>query len=325
MDSIRPILQPKSHPIFTGAYLLNTNAINQLYEDVVKWIDNRMPGGIIYGNPRIGKTRAISFLSDLLKDTYGQELPIFTINMTMHKANENFFYSLVLEDIGHDLYDKGKSNDKKDRIISYFAERAISTNLKMIILFIDEANYLYEQDFIWLMDIHNRLERYGIRLTTLLVGTKDLIQLKSVFIKTKKQQIVGRFMIHEHRFSGVRSMNDLQMCLAGYDFGAEFPEYSGWTYTKYFFPEAYENGFTLSSEAETLFKCFHDIMLENQFHGEIEIPMQYVTLTIDICLRKYGSDGMQLSWISANEWRDSIRESGYVEAEGYNRILEGKQ
>lgn len=323
MNIKRPEIKPKTHPVFTGAYSINTNAISTLYEDVSRWIDNRLPGGIIYGRPRIGKTRAIAFLSDMLRETYGKELPTYVLNMTMHKPNENFFYSEILKDIGHDLYDKGKATEKKDRIISYFIERAISTNLKLIVLFIDEANYMFEQDFIWLMDIHNRLERFGIRLTTLLVGTKDIIHLKSYFIKSNKQQIVGRFMIHEHRFLGVKNINDLQICLASYDFGAEYPEESGWTYTKYFFPDAYDDGFTLNSQAEVLYECYRTIMQENKFTGEFEIPMQYVTLTIDNCLRRYGSDGLSYKWISANEWRAAIIDSGFIEAENYNLMFEG--
>lgn len=325
MNITRPEIKFKTHPVFTGSYSINTNAISGLYEDVTKWIDNRMPGGIIYGRPRIGKTRAIRFLMDMLKEDYGKELPTYVLNMTIHKPNENFLYSAMLKDMGHDLTIRGNAIDKKNRIVSLLMERAITTNLKLVILFIDEANYLYEQDFIWLMDIHNRLERFGIRLTTLLVGTKDIILLKSYFIKSNKQQIVGRFMIHEHHFLGVRSISDLQICLAAYDFGAEYPEDSGWTYTRFFFPEAFENGYTLNTEAATLYECFQNVMRENKFNREFEIPMQYVTLTIDICLRKYGADGLAFTWITASEWKESIIDSGFIEAENYNSMFEGME
>lgn len=46
----------------------------------------------------------------------------------------------------------------------------------------------------WLMDLFNELEQYGITLTTILVGQKELVYQRSVFISGEKFQIVGRFM-----------------------------------------------------------------------------------------------------------------------------------
>jgi hypothetical protein len=63
IEGERPFVPKGSHPIETGRYLLATNQIIRLHDNLVRWIENRAPGGIIYGRPRLGKTRAIHALS----------------------------------------------------------------------------------------------------------------------------------------------------------------------------------------------------------------------------------------------------------------------
>lgn len=73
------------------------------------------------------------------------------------------------------------------------------------------------------MDIHNELDREGISLTALLMGQSELVHQRTAFIQTGKAQIVGRFMVHEYKFTGVKSADDLKTCFAGYDHETEFP------------------------------------------------------------------------------------------------------
>ncbi len=52
-----------------------------------------------------------------------------------------------------------------------------------------------------------------------------------------------------------------------------------------------------------------------------EIPMMYLTLTIDCALKKYGVNGANIDWLTRNHWKESIRNSGYIEAEMYQEII----
>jgi len=61
----RPI-DPSLHPLVTGNYRLATPAIEALYELVTRGLRYRIPGALIYGPPRIGKTRAIEYVRLLL-------------------------------------------------------------------------------------------------------------------------------------------------------------------------------------------------------------------------------------------------------------------
>lgn len=321
---IRPLLNKGEHPIEVGAYYVPTNEISNLYKVVSKWISNRVQGGIIYGRPRLGKTRAIACLSHYLKSEFGDDLPIFNTLSYQHKLNENRFYTDLLRDIGHSAYSQGKAEAKKDRLIKYLIYQATSSIHKKIILFIDEAHMLYEQDYNWLMDIYNQLDRHSITFIVILVGQKELLFQKSSFIQSNKMQLIGRFMVQEYKFSGIKCVDDLKICLEGYDILSEYPEGSGYSYTRYFFPEAFDEGKKFSDDAEMIFNQFKEIKAEFDIKGPLEVPMQYITCTIENCLKEYGANGKGIYWPNIYEWNESIKASGYIEAETYNSMFNHK-
>lgn len=319
---VRPVLGKREHPVYDNDYSINTGAIIALFNDVSRWIDNQSPGGIIYGKPRLGKTKAIACITKLLRKEYNPDLPIFQLNMTFHKLNEKRFYEQFLNDIGNAFASKGTTFEKKERLINYLLNCAREANSKKIILFIDEANYLEEKEYSWLMDIYNRLMINGIHMTTLLVGTSEVLVAKQVFIKHKLQQLVGRFMVQEHHFHGVRDVKDLQICLVSYDSLLKYPLGSEWTYTRYFFPEAYKNGYRLANDAELIFDCFERFNKELNLTGKLDIPMQYIILAINICLKDYGADKACLDRPGLKEWKASIVNAGYLQAERTNLQIE---
>lgn len=319
--NIRPTVKIGQHPIETGNYRLSTNEIIQLYSVINRWISNRSPGGIVYGRPRLGKTRSIGYIKHYLEDEFGKDLPIFTMYCYHHKPNENRFYTDLLKDIGHSAYNQGKAEVKKVRLIKYFIERAESSGHRKIILFIDEAHMLYEQDYNWLMDIYNQLDRYSINMTVILVGQDELLEQKSAFITANKMQIIGRFMVHEYKFSGIKTVDDLEVCLEGYDEFSEYPPGSNYSFTRYFFPNGYEDGKRLKDEASLIYNRFEEIRKEANISGCLEIPMQYITLTIDNCMNLFGINGEVKYWPTISDWDEAIKSSGYIKAEIHNSMF----
>lgn len=227
----RPRIPKGSHPIERGRYLLATNEVNRMYEVVSQWIQNRTPGAIIHGRPRIGKSKAIEYLMHLLPDEFGEKLPVFFLNCRQYRTpSENVFFEDLLKDVGHGIIFSGKPSIKRDRLSKFLLERGAASGQNRIIFFIDDAQNLSEIQYRWLMDIYNELDRHGIFLTAILVGQNELLHQRSAFIKSKKAQIIGRFMVFEHKFTGVQKEGDLRTCLAGYDEDSEYPEGSGWSF-----------------------------------------------------------------------------------------------
>jgi hypothetical protein len=61
----RPV-DPSLHPLVTGNYRIATPAIESFFELVVSCLRYRVTGALIYGAPRIGKTRSIEYVRLLL-------------------------------------------------------------------------------------------------------------------------------------------------------------------------------------------------------------------------------------------------------------------
>lgn len=312
----RPDLKPQTHPVETGRYLLQTNQIQALRETVERWVDTRVPGGIVYGPPRLGKTRAIKYLMQVLPAALNQQIPIFSLQCRQYKSpNENVFFEDILKDIHHAFPSSGKASQKRERLTKYLCECATASGQHQVVFFMDDAQLLMEIQYGWLMDINNELDRLGISLTVILVGQKELIHQRSAFQQAKKLQLVGRFMIDDYKFTGVRNLDDVQTCLAGYDQFSDYPEGSGWSFTRYFFPQAFEEGFRLEDLAFDLHECFLSARREAGLPKRGEIPMQYFTLTIEYILRRFGRNGADLERLSNTQIQDAILHSGYIRAQ----------
>ncbi|WP_431020475.1 hypothetical protein [Bacillus safensis] len=128
-------------------------------------------------------------------------------------------------------------------------------------------------------------------------------------------------MVHEYEFTGIKDLKDLKPCLSGYDNDSEYPIGSGWSYARYFFPKAFDEGYRLNQCAEDLMEVFTELRRKAGLTKPVEIPMQYLTLTIEYALRKFGANGENLEWLSKAHWEEAITRSGYVESEIYLDII----
>lgn len=304
------------HPIETTRYLLGTQVINNFQDTVCRWIDNRAPGGMIYGKPRYGKTRAIRYLCQALPAIYGNDIPIFSHSCRDYRvASESAFFEDLLRAAGHSLITNGNSTAKRDRLREYLFEKVQFTEQDRLILFIDEAQKLHEQQYKWLIDLHNELDDVGINFIVLLVGQYELMHQYSTFKFGGKTQIMGRFMVHQHEFHGVRDIEDVVICLNGYDEDSEHPAGSGWSFTKYFYPALFTSGWRLAHSSEDLLEAFIQTHEKYGFVGDLNIPMQFFCRTVENVMKKFSTLDEKPPHLSIKVWTEAIKRSGYVEAE----------
>lgn len=309
--------------LFSINYTIPTKQILDLKKTVEEWVSRSNCGAIIYGRPRIGKTRAIKYISDNLRKKFGEQLPIYVLNATSHAVTEKVFYSELLKAIGHTDAHKGTASQMKERLINRMIIDAMDTKYRRVVLFIDEAYLLTERDFIWLIDIYNNLNQSDILFTVFLVGSIELKQLKSVFVKAKKAQIVGRFMVDEFNFKGIQSKVDMQICLASLDKPFSLKGYSeDIILSKLFFPLAYSDGYTMSSFIDDIWDTFINITAKYDIM-DADIPMKFFMDTMIFCLKYYGYE-KNLYMPGKTEWENAIIKVGFVSAESvgvFNNVI----
>jgi len=312
----RPKLSEYVHPINDGSYIFVTNEVGLMYEKVNIWINNRVPGAIIYGRPRIGKTSSIDYIMLVLQSSWGSRANFYSMTTNHYsKLTERIFFEEMLKSVGHAEINKGTAVDKRRRLINFLVGKASITSAKKIIFFIDEAQRLSEKHYDLLMDIYNELHANNITLTTILVGQPELKLIRKSYYGYK-DMIRERFMLEMHEFHGIKDLNDLKLCLSQYDKELCYPENSTWTFTKYFFPKQFENGFRLVDYSGQILKLYEDIQSNYGISTFQHIPMQFFTLMVEYILNELGIEGKN-NWILDD---DDLKEA--IDRSGYERILE---
>ena len=312
ITQIRPHVQKGTHPIETGRYLLATRQISEFLERLDIWIEYRALGAIVHGNPRIGKTQAIGYATRYVREKY-PALPVFQHICKAHKTpNEDVFYTELLNSVGHKFQKQGKAWDKRERISKFLITEAAGKETNRVLFFMDDAQLMQDMHYKWWMDVQNTLSKEGIILTTILVGQEELIQFRTILLDANQYQIVGRFMTNSHPFRGLETLIDVKECLKGYDEESEYPEGSGYSLTRYYFPETYSShGFRLQNSANEVVSAIKQIRTHNGLYKKFELPMLFMTLATEYCLKRFGVDGGNLNKLTVKHWMEAFINVGY--------------
>ena len=293
-------------------YTIPTKSILELQNKVEDWVSMNECGAIIYGESRVGKTRAIRYISTHLQEKYSLQLPIYTFTATDHVSTQKTFYASLLAAIGHEDPHKGTAVQMCQRLVNRIIVNALDTKYRRAVLFIDEAYLLSDKEYLWLIDIYNQLNLQDILLTVFLFGTKELKQQKSEYIASGKKQIVHRFMVQEFEFLGITNQKDAAICLASIDKPIRIPSCKNdIILSELFFPLAYKDGNRLSKYAEDLWEAFELVKREHNIPSG-QILMKYFMDAVIYCLKHYGTYGKDIYQPTIEEWKESIISSGFV-------------
>lgn len=246
----RPV-DPSLHPLVTGNYRIATPAIDAFYELVVRCLRYRIMGALIYGPSRIGKTRAIEYVRRLLARNYPRITSYHAQCEHKPRHAEGPFCANLLEAVGDPDPNAGSNPSKRMRLTLRIRQAASIGGSGVVLLFCDEAQRYDDNEYEWLRDVHDGLDRQQIKLFTFLVGQQELLSQKTAMQVAGKTRIVARLMVEELAFYGIRNAEDVATYLNGYDQTA-FPEGSRWSFTRFYVPQAFDAGYRLVSDADTL-------------------------------------------------------------------------
>lgn len=303
-----------THPVENKRYIVCTPAIERLSAFSLNCVENQVNGALLYGPQRHGKTCGRRFTSRVL----AQSVPgTFVTNVACAdyaRVTQRTFFGDLLGSVGHALADKGDGPMRRDRFIEYLYDQAAALPDRRVVLQADEAQRLCEERYKWLIDVHNALDEAGINLVVFLFGQPELLTIRTGFSKAGKKQIVGRFMVETHAFRGLRSAGDVRSTLDSYDNKSEFPAGSGISFTRHYFPGAWEAGWRLSSLADGFWRAFDAVHHKATHRPLREIPMQYFCRAVERILRAEGSHAGQTPEICAKKLDVAVAASGFRNA-----------
>ena len=179
----------------------------------------------------------------------------------------------------------------------------------------DDAQFLTALEYKWLMNVQNALAKdANIILTTILVGQEELMYYRATLLDAAQGQIIGRFMTTRHHFRGLETLNDIKECLKRYDEDTEYPPNSGYSFTRYFFPEAYtSNGLRLNNSAKNVLTAIQQLRAQVGLRKKFEMPMQFMTSATEYCLKRFGVDGKNVDALTAKHWMEAFATVGYLD------------
>jgi hypothetical protein len=318
----------QKHPVLRNDYAIGTSITFELYKIVKDMIKMRRTGYVAIGKSQVGKSRAIAHIIRRLREEFGDKIAILYHSCHSYKPagpHLTQFFEDLLESFGHDFSAEGKISNKKTRIINYIKSCGMRSEDKIVFLFLDEAQNMHSSRYMFLVDVFNELnppEGDKVTLLTLSVGEKQLEYNRDQLIRGYKIKIIARFMPRVFHIYGLRSSADMDLCLHEYDNKTEYPEGSGCSFTRYFFPIAFGNSFRLQNEAGKLWETFMAVKDTYKITGKNEIIMVYFVKTIHYVFLNYsGLDAIDFT-ISKKMWEKAIIESDYplysalIDAEG---------
>lgn len=302
--------------ISSSQFIIPTKSILELENKIQAWLRIGACGSITYGRPRLGKTVCLNYIAKGIREKYKSDEIAIIWNITDHPDTERNFYASLLMAMDISCPKRDTALLLKERVLNELILRACETPYRRVVLFLDEAWKFQEKDFSWLMDLYNNLNQKDIQLAAFLFGTRELKELKTEFKRRGKDQIVGRFMINEVQFFGIREVADMQFCLISLDklhmrstLNMEEPD----TVLDFYFP--YANGRTFFSLAEEYWNAFQNVKTQKNILAD-DIPMKYFLDTFNICLNSYGKlSPMAVSFPTEKELTTCVELSGYGESD----------
>lgn len=296
-----------SHPASQQSYLLATPSIDETYQHIKRCIRTRIPGSLIYAITRYGKTYFIRYaIATVIEDFPGIVAIGFGCELRK-KPSEGAFFSLLLAAVGHDKPTSGSVMDRRARLINRLLDKLSKSGQRRLVVFVDEAQKLEIEEYEWLWEVHDSLERRGFRMITFLVGQPKLVNRKTALKLSGESQIVARFMIEESQFHGLRNKDEVERCMRGYDTSC-FPHGTDWTYTRFFLPKAWSHGYRLQNCSAVLWETFYAVHRSLELpSGAMEIPMTYFTRAVEYLLTEVAPENDDFNFqFTAEHWQDAV-------------------
>ena len=301
------------HPLRNRTYRVPTPSIAAFRALIDECLFLYISGALIHGRPRMGKSYAIEFVRRDLEQRF-PKLSIYKMRCTRSQApSENSFFATLLNAARHPAQSGASKSALRGRLVHKLRQVADQRGDDRVVLFIDEAQNLREIEYEWLRDVHDELENHELRLFTFLVGQTQLLAQKSVLQAQDKDQIVARFMVEELAFKGIACGGECAAVMAAYDHG-EFPAASGWSYTRFYVPQAYSAGLRLGESGALLWAAFEDAHINARLEGPVEIPMKYFTSAIEAALLLSAERDAPTLTFDAGFWAQMVERSRYVMA-----------
>jgi hypothetical protein len=278
------------------------------------WLDDQVDGATIYGPSRFGKSNAVDhWLQQLLQERHGGYVPMVIWSHLDPGGHSSVgrFYAQLLDASKHELAKAAKSPmDRQHMLIERWIWMARQGGGKFLVLVIDEAQSMTQREWIWMVELHSTLEKKNIRLCVFSIASLQFYDEPIGMALSGGAHVAARFMLESRQFHGVRSVEELQYVLNGYDTDTEWPPGSGLSFTAGLAPDAWAEGFRMENQADSLMNAMTE-SLGTSYIGPIDFPMKTVAqVSRNVLLRIAGGANWR-EVTSRGAWLQVVSQSSH--------------
>jgi len=255
------IVENFEHPVFNPLELLiETPAMKLLHDQIQKWLWTGATGSVVKGVSRTGKTTAMYALGNQLNSRNNTPIPVH--RFSIHKRDKPTIRSVFMRMCNSaDIYTTPRTVTDKlsDSFLHYLLDKTHEYKTNRIVLIVDEMQRLKSWQFDAFAELYDELrDPFNVLLMVIFIANDpECVELIEEMEDSTHAHIYGRFFTLESDFLGLTSEKSVKSCLCQYD-SLRFPLNSGPTYTEYFLPKEYRNGWRLSTLSRPIWTVFRE-------------------------------------------------------------------
>jgi hypothetical protein len=286
------------HPIVEREYTIPTPMLLAAYAIARERVWTRRTGIVFFGKQRIGKTKCAEEMQRLLRGAFPKSYVLMVYARRVSRANDGHMYRLILEAAEHVLAARKDPELLYKNALTDVELEVAKRKGTQFVLIIDEAQLLNDTDLQQLVVFHNALARNKIKMTTISFAQPEILHRRTALMATKQTQIIARFLSEPIEFQSCTGPEELVKLLEAYDEHSDFPEGSGWSYTRFFLPLAFENGLRLKHFARRIWDA---VEYSAGSTPDSYVPMEHLCLVIEELLLKLRKEDCETLTISEDD------------------------
>ncbi len=298
------------HPVKNRDIEFATTSGEYVFQELRDALTKGLAGVTFIGAPRSGLSVALRLAAAGIESAL-PEVPLCHVFAGARRPiKETSLWTAILAKTGPTGPASRDSQVLRERLRINLEKRARHNRCDRVLLLIDRAHELEASQCLQLALLQDELWLERIRLVVCLGGYEALRGLRDDMAQSGDMDPVLRWLANERSFSGLRSAADLQYFMSSFD-DEVYPKEGGYTYTEFFFPSRYREGWRLAHDAPKAWSAF--VAEDSKFSKETTIEMAYAAQAVcNVMDAAYlrGTD-----WTTdEGAWGDAVRSSGLIEA-----------
>jgi len=297
----------KDHPLRKKTFTTVTKTIEQAYASIREQIWLGRPSLYFYSTPRVGKSECAKAIKHfILSESPDKYVVLVSCDVT----EEETIVETLCKGIGLLPKSREKGSRLRARLINHISCELSSLSGNHFVLILDEMQALQISDYKHLQVIQNDLKIKGISTTTIGFAQSEINDLHAVLRQAKEDAIIARFLSQRILFEGCSDILWLEALLSRFDESLFFPSGSDCSYTRFFLPQSFANGFRLKDHAEVIYKTIRQAL------GANKIPIEHLFIMIEYILISSRPDDRDSFVLSEEKIKSALLESNMCEFSG---------